>query len=676
MHHTLLTDIALILGISLGVLWVCHRLGVPAILGFLLTGALAGPHGLALVQSVEEVDVLAEIGVVLLLFTIGLEFPLSTLLKRKRILFVGGGGQVLATAAVAFVAAVGLGTSVRVAVLWGFVAALSSTAVVLSSLQRTGALDQASGRATLGILIFQDLAIVPMMALLPLLAPSAADEGSAVVLSMVRALGILVLVLLAARQIIPSILARVVSTRSRELFLLAVVTICLAVAWVASWAGLSLALGAFLAGLLVSESEYSHQALGVVIPLRDVFAAFFFVSIGMLFDPGLVGAAPVNVAAGVAAVVLGKAAIATAVGVVLGLPLATSVLVGLSLAQIGEFSFVMARAGLQQGILLESQYQWLLAVAVLSMATTPILISLGPRLARVIEALRLPAWLVPTTEDLDGSDGEHATLAGHLVIVGFGTTGRTVARSAALAGIPYRAVEMNPETVREARDQGEPIIWGDGSMDPVLERVGAAEARVVVVAIPDAAATRMVTGAVRRMNPGARIVVRTRLLEEIDELARLGADNVIPQEWETAVHIVEEVLGALLIPRHEIESFLHTLRSSQYEVLRSGGPPGELWDGRLGGAEIVTLEIREGSTLAGHTLRESSLRRLYGVSVLAIRRGETFISNPRADERLEASDQVVVLGLPEEISTARLLFQALAATAPSTDTADDSGVPG
>ncbi len=656
MHDSFLTEVAVILGLSLAALWVAHRLGVPAILGFLLTGVLAGPFGFGLIQSVEEVDLLAEVGVVLLLFTIGLEFPLSTLLKRKRTLLLGGGTQVIVTGAAATGLALYLDQPLGVAILIGFVMALSSTAVVLSSLQRAGTLDQPSGRTSLGILIFQDLSIVPMMALLPLLA-STGGSRTEPLFALAQALGLLVVVLVGARRVVPWLLERVVSTRSRELFLLSVVTICLSVAWAASLAGLSLALGAFLAGLLVSESEYSHQALGVVIPLRDVFTAFFFVSIGMLFDPALVADAPLSVGAGVAVVILGKGLIAGGTALVLGLPLATAVVVGLSLAQIGEFSFIMARAALQLEILAESQYQWLLVVAVATMALTPILVGLAPRLARLLEGRSLPSWLEGRSQAGLSELQEDEELSGHVVIVGWGLGGQLVSRACAIAGIRYRVVDINPESVREGREQGEPIVWGDASMEPVLELLGVPVARAVVIAIPDASATRQVTAAVEGLNPGALVVVRTRFVEEIDELTRLGADEVIPKEWEAAVRIVDRLLDCLLVPRHEIDTFLSSLRSSGYEALRDAEPPdvAEL-GGKLGGAEITTLEVQEGSVLAEKTLADNALRRIHGVSVLAIRRSEEFLSNPHADTRLETGDQVVVLGLPEEIAAVCLLF--------------------
>lgn len=656
MHGDFLTEVALILALSLAALWVCHRIRVPAIIGYLLTGAFAGPFGLGFVESAEQVDLLAEVGVVLLLFTIGLEFPLATLLRRKRPLLLGGGGQVAVTALAATGVALLLGQPAGISVLVGFVVALSSTAVVLSSLQRAGSLDEPAGRTSLSILIFQDLAIVPMMALLPLLAAADGGGRAGVLGSLVRAGLLLAVVLLAARRAVPWLLERVVSTRSHELFLLAVVTICLAVAWAASLAGLSLALGAFLAGLLVSESEYSHQALGVVIPLRDVFTAFFFVSIGMLFDPDLVVAAPVSLGLGLVGVLAGKGLIAAGTAVLVGLPVASAVVVGLSLAQIGEFSFVLARAGLQADILAQDQYQWLLTVAVMSMAVTPVLIAAGPRVARALEA-RWPsiaggpegAEEVPLTGD---------GVSGHVVIVGWGVTGRLVTRACAIAGIPYRVIELNPEAVREGREEGEPMIWGDGARDPVLLRAGVDVCRAVVVAIPDASATRQVTAAAHRLNPAALVVVRTGLVEEIEELARLGASEVIPKEWEAAVRIVERLLDSLLVPRHEIESFLSSLRSSGYEALRApGGMAAAVLEGRLGGAEITTLQVRPRSMLADRTLEETALRRIHGVSVLTIRRGEGFVSNPHGGTRLQAGDQVVVMGLPEEIAAVGRLFR-------------------
>ncbi len=652
MQILLLNDILIIFGMSVVILFACNRLRVPAVVGFLFTGILVGPYGLGLIKALHEVEILAEIGVVLLLFTIGIEFSFQKMLQIRRSVLLGGALQVGITSLAAFLVARHLGQPVGEAVFIGFLFSLSSTAIVLKLIQERAEVDSPHGSTTLGILIFQDVAIVPMILVTPLLAGTAGGSGGAAALLLVaKGVGIVVLVIVSTKWVVPRVLYQVARTGSQELFLLSVVAICLSVALLTAGAGLSLALGAFLAGLIISESEYSHRALGNILPFRDAFTTFFFVSIGMLLDVGFLLREPAAVALLALGIVVLKSAIAALAALLLGLPLRTAVLVGLALGQVGEFSFILSRTGVEHGLVTGDLYQLFLAGAVLSMAATPFVIALAPRIADAAVRLPLPRRLkaglgpAPGVADEAGRD--------HLVIIGFGVSGRNVARAAGVAGIPYAVIEMNPDTVRSEQARGEPIHYGDATQETVLEHANVPEARVVVVAINDPTATRRVTEAVRRLNPKAHLIVRTHYLQEMKHLYDLGADEVIPEEFETSVEIFTRVLTKYLVPRDEIERLVTAVRADGYEMLRSlSGLPASVADLKLQlpHIEIVTLRVAEGSALAGRSLAQAELRRRHGVTVLAVRRGPEIEVNPPADMELRPGDLLFILGPPEKIA--------------------------
>lgn len=659
MSIPLLADVVVLLGVSLGVLYLSHAVRLPSVVGFLLTGVLLGPHGLGLVRSVHEVDQLAEVGVILVLFAIGLEFSLKDLARMRRTVLLGGTLQVAGVIGVVFGALAVAGMPAREALFLGMIASLSSTAVVFRLLQQRAEVDAPHGQVALGVLVYQDLMIVPMMLLVPVLAGEA--RGAAWALAAFAAKGglVLVLILTLSRFVVPQALGKVVATRSRDMFLLAVVTLCLLVAWAAAAAGLSLALGAFLAGLVVSESEYSHQALADILPFRDLFASFFFISIGMLLDMRVVFAAPGILVALVVGVLLVKSWVAGAATLALGLSLRTAVLAGLTLSQVGEFSFILAGSGLSRGLLGANIYQWFLVAAVVSIGVTPFLMAWAPRLAEAASRLPLPARLQ------QGSAGtadapRNRDLRDHVVVVGFGVNGGNVARAARLAGISCVAVDMNPAVVREERARGVDIRFGDASQAAVLERVSVERARVLVVAISDAAATRRVVALARALAPACQIIARTRYLREVEPLQAVGAHRVIPEELETSLEIVARVLTSYLVPRRDIDSFLAEVRAGGYEMLRSSsGTSPTMSDLQLALSEmeVSTLRVDDGAPLDGRRLSETDLRRLHGITVVAIRRGERMIQNPGGDAVVRGGDALIVLGPCEEVMDVWRLFR-------------------
>ncbi len=657
MEIQLLDYVIIILGLSVLVAFVCHQVRVPTIVGFFLTGILAGPHGLGLVKAVHEVEFLAEVGVVLLLFTIGIEFSLNRLLQIKRAVLAGGMLQVSLTLLAVFAVARQMGQPVGEAIFMGFLVALSSTAIVMKLTQERAEIDSPHGRTTLGILIFQDVIIVPMILVTPLLAGATENLAGTSLILVAKGIGIIALVIICARWIVPRVLYQIARTRSRELFLLTIVVICFAVAWLTSSIGLSLALGAFLAGLIISESEYSHQALGNILPFRDVFMSFFFVSIGMLLDIGFLFrhfGFIVLITAGVLSL---KAIIAGGAAVLLGLQLRAAILVGFALSQIGEFSFILSKVGIEHGLLSGNGYQTFLAFSVLSMAATPFIIGFAPRMADFVLRGPVPGWLrsglypVPEMATAGKKD--------HVIIVGFGVNGRNVARAAGVADIPYMIIEMNPETVRREQAKGEPICYGDAAQEAVFRHADIQDAKIVVVAINDPAATRGITEIARRLNPNVYLIVRTRYFQEMAALYELGADEVIPEEFETSVEIFNRVLAKYLVPRDVIEKFAAEVRSDGYEMFRTlARETASFADLKIQvpDIEISVLRIDKGSLIIGKTLAQIELRKKYGVTVLAMRKGTEVVSNPGVDMPFHEGDVLFAVGSSEKIAGVMGLF--------------------
>ena len=648
METILLMDMLVVFGLAILVTLGCHRVGVPPIVGFLITGVIAGPTGLGLVHSVHEVEFMAEVGVILLLFTIGMEFSLEELARLKRAVLAGGSLQVALTGAVAAGAGLAWGLGAGAAAFLGCILALSSTAMVLGSLQQRAELESPHGRVALSMLIFQDIIVAPMVLLVPFLAGTAGDPWRALGGTALKGLVVVALAVGASRWLVPPLMRAVLRVRSRELFLLTVLAGCMGVALLTSHLGLSLSLGAFLAGLVMSESEYAHQALEGVLPFKDVFTSLFFVSMGMLLDTGYFVSHLALVLSVAGAVLAAKLLAAGGATLAVGYSPRTAIMVGLALCQVGEFSFILARSGVEHGLLGSEGYQLFLAASVLTMAMTPFLIRLAPILGNLA-----------ARGDADGPVAESgAGLSDHLVIVGFGFGGQRLARAARAAGIAYAVVEANAETVRAKTREGEPISHGDGTHRAVLEASGTARARVLVVMVPDAPAARRIIELARDMNPPLHIVVRTRFVTETEPLRKLGADEVVSEEFEAAVQVFNRVLAHYLVPRGEMERLAAGLRAGGYDLLRGGEcPAGGLADLQRGlhGLEVAAMVVRKGAPLDGAVLGEGTLRKA-GVIVAAVLRDGEVLASPGADLRLQAGDTAYLLGNREDVASAAPLF--------------------
>ena len=651
MELGVLKDIVIIFALSTFVNFIFTRIKVPAIIGYLITGVIAGPHLLALINSPENVEVMAEIGVILLMFTIGLEFSINHLLNIRRIVFLGGFMQLLITAGVTMLVSRAYHFGWAEAVFVGFLTALSSTAVVLKLLQERSELTTHYGKTIVGILIFQDIILVPLLLFTPMLGGATGNIGSELLIMLLKATGIIIFIYIGNRWLMPRLLHLIAMTHSQELFLMSILLFCLAVAMLTNELGMSLAFGAFLAGLMISDSEYSHSAFGNLIPFKDVFTSFFFVSIGMLLDLGFVYDHPWLVIATVLLVIVLKTVVAGFTAFTLGHTFFGTVVVGLSLAQVGEFSFILARLGLTNKIITPYHYQLFLAVAITSMALSPMLIQVSKPLANRILRLPLPPFLVNGLFPL--KQVEIPELKSHIVLIGKDSRAINLAAMVKKMDLPFTSIVFDPDRARQQIENGNLAVFGDATNEPVLRQAYVHNAEMVIISIGNLITAMSIVEHVRRMNKHAYIIVRTRHVTDIEELYRIGATQVIPEEFETAIDFFERILGKYLIPRMEIERAIARIREDNYGIFRDKGKVGGyslLKD--IPDIEIAAVKVGEKSVFAGKTIAETALRKTCGVTMVAVKHGDRVIPNPEPSTLISGSDIAYLLGKPEMIAIA------------------------
>jgi K+:H+ antiporter len=652
MGHEFLSSLVLILGVSAVVVFLLHRIGIPSVAGFLIAGTIIGPGGIRLVKDVHAVEVLAEVGVILLLFTIGIEFSISRLWRMKKEVIAGGGMQVFLTVAVSATVAFSAAGDLKRSIFFGCLVALSSTAIVLKMLAERGETDSPQGRLMTGTLIFQDLCAVFFMLLIPAFSGSGVRVAD-VAGQIVMAVSIIAVVLFSARWVVPVLLHQVVHTRSRELFIITIIFLCFGIALVTSLAGLSLALGAFIAGVVISDSEYAHQATSDVLPFKDSFMGLFFVSVGMLINVGYITDHFLLVAAAVTLMFGLKIVTGTVSGLASGSTLRTSVHSGLGLAQIGEFSFVLAVAGKSAGIIAGDFYQIFLSASVLTMIATPFVLGAAP------------SWSERFSFRFQGRVGRRGMMRrgrhGHVIVVGFGLNGRNLSRVLSETKIPYVVLEMNNDTVREMKKKGEPIFYGDGTSREVLLELGLEKAKMLVIAISDPASSRRIVSIARREHPDIHIIVRTRYLAEVDDLISLGADEVIPEEFETSVEIFSRVLRKYHIPGNVITEYIEAVRKDGYRAFRTTELPPLQGAERfelLGGVETETYLIRGGTKIDGRSIGGLRLRTETGATVVSVQRGDSINYNPSPGFVLKADDVILLIGGKEDMRRAFEFFES------------------
>lgn len=660
METEILRSLVIILSVSALIVFALSRVKIPSLVGFLLAGVIIGPHGLALLSDTHAVEMMAEIGVVLLLFTIGIEFSLSRLIRMKKAVIAGGGSQVLLTIGLSALISYAVTRSLATSVFFGFLIALSSTAIVLKMLTEKGDIDSPHGRMMVGILIFQDLCVVPLMLLIPSLTGSTIDLVD-IAFKMGKAAFIIVAVLLSARWLVPWLLHHIVHTRSRELFIATIILLCLGIAYLTSKFGLSLALGAFLAGLVISESEYAHQATSDILPFKESFMGLFFVSAGMLMNIGFAADNYLKVAIAVLLIFGLKLLTGTLSSVLSGSPFRIALHAGLGLAQIGEFSFVLAIAGREAGLITEDLYQVFLSSSVVTMMLTPFILNAAPSLSGWVASRHVMKRLAGMKKGSERA-GHPAKKQGHVIIIGFGLNGMNLSRVLAETEIPYVVLEMNADTVQKMKKKGEPIYYGDATSIEILHNLSISRARLLVIAISDPVSTRRIVSIARHENPDIFIVVRTRYLVEVEDLQALGANEVIPEEFETSIEIFSRVLHQYSFPGNIILEMAEKIRSNSYTAFRNLDLPKQHlfekceW---LPEIEMDGYRVPPDSFLAGKSIADLQIRKITGVTVIAVRRGAEVMPNPSPDFRLSKDDILLFTGGLEAMKTALQYFKGM-----------------
>jgi CPA2 family monovalent cation:H+ antiporter-2 len=643
-EFTIIKDIVIILLVSIPIIFLFRKLNIPSIVGFLIAGMIIGPFGFQLISEIEKIEIMAEIGVILLLFTIGLEVSFGQLMKIRKYLLLIGGTQVILTILISGFIFYLIGVSARQSIYLGMLISLSSTAIVLKLLSDRNELETLHGRISLGILIFQDFAIVPMFLLLPVISADANKSFTEIILQLLYAFGAVVFILVAARFLMPKILFQLAKLRIREVFTVGILLLLLGTAYLTHSMGLSFALGAFIAGIILSESDLSHQVVAEILPLKDAFNSIFFVSVGLLLNFQFVVQNPVLLSIATLGILLIKSTIIIVIIKVMKYPLRVAVMTGLGLAQIGEFSFVLSQAGINFNLIGEDFYNAFLASSIFTMLITPFLFQLIPLLAHKASSLE------KAKKRTDKDELKH-----HVIIAGFGLNGKNLARVLKETGIKYIIIELNPETVKEEKAKGERIIYGDITKENILHHAHIDTANVIVFAFSDPYSMRIGLKLSKKIKPSIYAIVRTRFTTEIEELMKLGADEVIPEEFETSLQIFSKVLEKFHIPLNIIMKQVGLLRGESYSLMRK-----DITDVHsfvhlneiLAAGLTETYYVDENNPHRDKTLSETNLRAETDATIIAIVREGKTISNPSGKEKLLTSDTIVITGTHQAVDKA------------------------
>ena len=655
-----LVDIGIVLGAGVVASLLMAALRLPSVTGLLLAGAICGPFGPfgnTLIEDPHTINLLAEVGVVLLLFTIGLEFPLSRFLRIGKPLLIGGSLQVGLTVAAATGVSMAFGLDFRVALPVAFAVSLSSTAIVLRGLADRGEMDAPHGRFIVGTLLFQDLCVIPMMLALPVLA------GGGTAMELIKQTGIslglaaaaVVATYVLSRAVLPRLLARVDKTRSRESFILAILAICFGIALSTGYAGLSLALGAFLAGVVIADSPFATRALSDITPLRDVLTGLFFISLGMLFDYTVLIDNPLLVIGIFALIFFGKSFLATIAAVFMRFPTRAAAIAGLSLAQMGEFGFVVLNAASGDTGLVDmaGEVRYLSAAAIITMFITPLVMRFSPHLAAGAKLLA-PLERLLGVRAIDQPTSDHEKITGHVVVAGYGMGGKMVVNALKTVNVPYIILEMNAETVRAARNEQEPAYYADVTSQEALEHARIHDAKAFVLTINDPGAANRALDTVKRCAPEVPVIVRARYIAETRQMQARGATDVISSELEAAVEIMARVLRLMHVPRNIIDRELALVREqTQPSARRSTVPRNTLADlGEIGDLKVESYQVADSQFVAGKSLKELGLRTKTGANVIALSRKGKVFDNPGPDLPMQPGDVIYLLGSLQHVRDA------------------------
>jgi CPA2 family monovalent cation:H+ antiporter-2 len=641
----LVADLTLVLLAALIGGFLAQRAGQPLIVGYILAGIVVGPFTAGpTVGNVHDIEQLAELGVVLLLFSLGLELSFRELAPVRSVALAGATIQVLLTIALGFGVGVAMGWAWRPALWFGAFISLSSTMVALKTIQAQGRLGTLSSRVMLGILVVQDLAVVPLIIILPELsdpAGSLVKVGTAT-LRAILLLGVIVL----STRVVPRLMAFVARWNSRELFFLSTVTLALGVGYLAWWFGLSLAIGAFIAGLVVNESEYAHQALSDVVPLRDLFGMLFFVSVGMLLDPAVLWQNIGVLALVVLVTMVGKATILAGIVRAFGYWNVVPLAVGLTLFQVGEFAFVLARVGLSSGAISDHIYALTLNTAIVTMALTPVV-------SRLVPTIYGRFWPRRARETLELINLPPAGLSEHIVVAGSGRVGRSVVDALEHLKLPFVLVEFDDRRVQQARAAGLPVIYGDASQAVVLDAAGVSRARALLVTVPAFPDVRSIVAAVRQLRPDLPIIARADGREAVRALYALGIQEVTSPEFEAAIEMTRQALMYFNVPAQDVLRVASVIRRERYEHADEGRDSGLALMSQIGEVarqlDFTWMIVPPESPFDDRTLGALRVRSTTGASIVGVIRSNSFEANPDGQFRLTRGDLVAVLGTRDQI---------------------------
>ncbi len=657
----LLEEITVIATVSVLVTLVLGRLKLPVVAGLVLSGALVGPKALSLAHDPEAIEVIAEVGVIFLLFTIGLEFSLSRLKNIFRQVALGGLLQVGVTILVTSMVCLSMDLSLPEAIVYGFVFALSSTALVLRTLGERGELDAPHGRFIVGTLIFQDLCIVPMVLIVPLLINGLdkPETWQEIMLALVKATLVVVLLFAVSRKVIPHLFRWVNASRSNEVFILTVLCLCIGTAYLTSLTGLSLALGAFLAGMIVADTDFRHRAMGDILPLRDVFVSFFFVSLGMFFDFHLLAEKPMEVILLLIAFIGGKGLIAILAASFMRFPPRAAWLAGVGLAQFGEFGFIILQLAIQEGVVVEVEIGTLLNAGILSMFLTPLLVYKAPHFTAGERALDPLAKLLRarSAEELEDRTVGHSD---HVVVIGYGLAGRLLTNSLSRLKIQAVALEMNSDNVELGRKLGDPVYYADATSEEALGHAHVESCRAIVIMINDNQAIERVISTIARMKVEAPVFVRTQYMRGSEKLQNELPVNIVASEVEGGLEILSLVLNQLKIPRNLIVREIDQAREETMHSDReyySSPLPLEAHAG-LKDLKVEKLIVTARSRVAGQSPRNLDLAESTGISILAVRRKDSLLVHRLADIIFEPQDLVYCLGNKQDMLVVTPWFDA------------------
>ena len=650
----LIVDLVAVLAAAAGGGLLAALLRQPVLLGYLLGGAIVGPAGLGLIKELVQVETLAQFGAAFLLFALGVEFSLAELKKVRAISLGGGTLQILSTILITTLVSVGIGwvTSPTQGIFLGAVLSLSSTAVVLKSLMERNETETPHGRVMLGILVVQDLALGLMLAVLPALNSPSEEIWLAIAIALLKTALIAGGAIAAGIWLIPRLLRLLAKTESRELFLLGVVALCLGIALLTEYLGLSIEMGAFIAGLMISEVEYADQTLTYVEPIRDIFASLFFAAIGMLIDPGFIWSNLELILGLVALVFVGKFLIVTPLVRAFRYSLKTALIAGLGLAQIGEFSFVLASRGQSLGLVSRRVYLLLLGTTAVTLVFTPFVLRLVPRLLSWAETV---PWLKRL---LDGADeamdaSEELPIQNHIVVCGYGRVGKIIVQMLRDHQQPMIVIDQSESVIQGLREANIPYVYGNAASLRVLETAGVGRAKGIAIALPDPMSTRLCLKRALEISPDLDAVVRATQEKDIDLLYQLGAREVVQPEFEASLELSAHLLSGIGIPLPIIQREIQQVRNSHYLELLPERPSYEISRDLQVAARDMNSRwymLPEGSPLVGMTIEETDMRRLTGVSLMAIRRADgEEVDYPDSQTLLEEGDRLLVVGEAGEL---------------------------